>query len=124
MAMRTIFAFYFLSAAVVSAQDFSKWNANVGGGVSFATGDAADRVNTGFNFTAGGGFNFSKQFGVEVDYAFNDFGLSDKALTFANAPDGYAHLWGFSANPVFRIAPEDKKLGAYVLGGMGYLHGL
>jgi opacity protein-like surface antigen len=117
--MRTIFVFCFLAAGVMSAQDLSRWNANVGAGPSFGMGDVSDRVNTGFNFTAGGGFNFSRQFGIEADYLFNDFGLSDKALNAANAPGGYAHVWGFSANPVFRIAPEGKKLGAYFLGGYG-----
>jgi opacity protein-like surface antigen len=34
------------------------------------------------------------------------------------APNGYAHAWGFSANPVFKFAP-DRKLSAYILGGYG-----
>lgn len=116
--MRKIVVFGLLSCAILSAQELRRWNANIGAGVSFPTGSAADRVNTGFNFTGGAGYNFSKHFGIEADYHFNDFGLSDRSLVAAGAPNGYTHVWGFSANPVYRIAP-DHKLGGYVLGGYG-----
>lgn len=116
--MKKALLFCLLFGVSVAAQDFHKWNANVGGGASFGTGDAGDRVNTGYNFTAGGGLNFSKRFGVEVDYVFNGFSLSNRALQAAAAPNGYAHVWGFSANPVYTFAP-DRKLGGYVLGGYG-----
>src|SRR3954451_6209557 len=112
--MGKIVFFGLLSCAILSAQDLRRWNANLGFGVSFPTGDAADRANTGFNFTGGAGYNFSKHFGIEADYVFNDFGLSDKSLLAAGAPNGYTHVWGFSANPVYRFAP-DRKLGGYVL---------
>ena len=116
--MKHLFFLCFLSFNSLIAQDSHKWNANVGGGVSFPIGDAGDRANTGYNFTAGGGLNISKQFGVEIDYIFNGFNLSDKALQGAGAPNGYAHMWGFSANPVFRFE-GNGKLGGYVLGGYG-----
>jgi hypothetical protein len=116
--MKTLLLFGLL-ACVACAQDTPRWNANVGGGVSFGVGDAGDRVNTGYNFTGGGGINFSDHLGLEIDYLFNNFGLSDQALAGAGAPDGYAHVWGFSANPVLRLTPSSRKLGAYVLGGYG-----
>ena len=116
--MKRVLFFLVLSCSALVAQDFHKWNANVGGGPSFGVGDAGNLINTGFNFTAGAGLNVSKAFGFEVDYLFNDFGLSDQALHSLSAPDGYAHFWGFSANPVYRFG-GNSKLGGYVLGGYG-----
>jgi opacity protein-like surface antigen len=116
--MKPLFLLCLLSFSSLMAQDLHKWNANVGGGVSFGLGDAGDRVNTGYNFGAGAGLNISKRLGFEVDYIFNNFNLSDKALQAAAAPNGYAHLWGFSANPVYRFSGSGK-LGGYVLGGYG-----
>lgn len=107
-----------LSSFSLFAQTGSKWNANVGGGVSFGTGDAGDRVDTGWNFSAGGGINFGSHLGLEVDYLFNGADLSNKALQAAGAPGGYAHMWGFSANPIYKFAPG-RKIGAYILGGYG-----
>lgn len=107
-----------VSCAPVWAQGPGRWNFNIGAGPAFGLGDTSDRLNTGFNISAGGGINFTQRFGLTLDYTYNDFGLSDRALAEAGAPNGFAHVWGFSADPVYRFAPT-KKVGAYVLGGYG-----
>jgi opacity protein-like surface antigen len=116
--MKAVFLFALISSTALWAQGPGRWSANIGAGPAFGVGDAGDRVNTGFNVSAGAGFNFSQKFGIMLDYTYNDFGLSDKALSQVGAPDGFAHVWGFSAEPVYRIAP-DRKVGGYVLGGYG-----
>ena len=102
----------------VSAQDFSRWSLNLGAGPTFPVGETNERTNVGYNISAGGGFNFTKNFGLNIDYTFNDLGLSDSVLSNANAPGGYSHVWGFTANPIFRIAP-DRKVGGYLTAGYG-----
>jgi len=115
--MKPVLALVLLSAPLL-AQDPGRWNFNFGGGPSFATGDAGRSVNTGYTFTAGGGINLNKHLGFAVDYTFDGFGLSDQALRVSGAPDGYAHAWGFTFDPIYRFAPG-KKVGGYVTGGYG-----
>jgi opacity protein-like surface antigen len=116
--MRKLALLLCLLSATMEGQDFHRWAFNVGGGPSFGVGDAADRINTGYNVQVGGGYNFSKHFGLNIDYTFQSADLSNKALTAAGSPGGYAHAWGFSADPIYRIAP-DRRLGGYVTGGFG-----
>jgi opacity protein-like surface antigen len=116
--MKIALSLFLLPCVFASGQVLERINANVGAGVSFPVGDSSDRVNTGYNITAGAGINLSKHFGLEIDYLFSSFGLSDRSLALSGAPDGYAHTWGFSANPIYYIAP-DKKLSAYILAGYG-----
>lgn len=115
--MKTIFVFALLSGTIF-AQDPGRWNFNFGGGPSFPTGDAGSRVDTGYTATAGGGINLNRHFGLTLDYTFDGFGLSNKALSAAGAPNGYVHAWGFTADPVYRFAPG-RKFGGYVTGGYG-----
>jgi opacity protein-like surface antigen len=90
--MSKLFCLLMVSPLALSGQDVSRWNLNVGVGPSFPTGNTTNRINTGFNFTAGGGFNFSDHIGLNIDYIFNDFNLTDQALAGANAPGGYSHV--------------------------------
>lgn len=114
----TLLSLFSFSVAAVCAQDFLRWNANIGAGPTFGLSDSKDRLNTGFNITGGGGINFNRYFGLTGDFIFNDLGLSDRSLQAAGAPGGFAHLLGFSVNPVFRIAQE-RKVGGYLIGGYG-----
>lgn len=109
---------FFLAAITVFGQDFSRWSAHVQGGPTFPLSETSNRVNTGFNIGAGGGFNFSEHFGLNIDYTFNELGLSNQVLQNADAPGGYAHVWGFTANPIWYIAPE-RKVGGYITAGYG-----
>ena len=66
---------YFLFTAVVcisiaNAQDDRKWNAYVGAGPSFGMGDFGDRVNTGWDLNGGGGYNFTKNLSLNIDYLY------------------------------------------------------
>jgi opacity protein-like surface antigen len=116
--MKIALLLFLLSGVFVSGQGLGRFNANVGAGPAFPVGDSSDRINTGYNISAGAGMNLSRHLGFEVDYLFSSFDLSNRALAAAGAPDGYAHNWGFSFNPIFHIAP-DRKIGAYVLAGYG-----
>ena len=107
-----------MASIPLHAQDFHNWAFNVGGGPTFGLSDTSNRINTGYNFTLGGGYNFSKHLGLNVDYIFNGADLSSHVLNLTGAPGGYAHDWGFALNPILRIAPE-RRLGGYVSAGYG-----
>jgi opacity protein-like surface antigen len=100
------------------AQDPQKWAFNFGGGPTFSLSDTSNRINTGYNFTVGGGYYFTRHLGVNVDYVFNGADLSSQVLQTTGAPGGYAHVWGFGLNPIYRFGTE-RKLGGYVTGGYG-----
>jgi len=107
-----------MASISLHAQNSQKLAFNFGGGPTFTVSDTSDRLNTGYNFTFGGGYNFSKNLGVNIDYIFNGADLSTKVLNFTSAPGGYAHVWGFGFNPIYRIAPE-RRMGGYLTGGYG-----
>lgn len=110
--------FLALAALPLQAQDFHRWAFNFGGGPTFGVGDTADRINVGYNVGVGGGYNFSSHFGFNVDYSFQSADLSNKSLLAAGSPGGYGHVWGFSADPIYRFAPS-RRVGGYVTGGYG-----
>src|SRR5437763_12683199 len=102
-----------LASIPLYAQDPSRWAFNVGGGPTFSLSDTSDHLNTGYNFTAGGGYYFTRHLGVNIDYLFSGADLSPNVLRVTGAPGGYAHNWGFGFNPIYRFGTE-RRLGGYV----------
>lgn len=96
---------------------------NFGGGVTPTVGDISQRLNTGWNMVGGAGWNFTDHFTVDGEFQYNGLGLDDSVLREFNVPDGNAHVWSFTVNPILRIHPE-KRLGGYVIGGVGLYHRL
>lgn len=92
---------------------------NVGGGVTPTLGKFSDRLNLGWNFVAGAGWNFTPHFTVDGEFQYNGLGLDSRVLREFNVPDGNAHVWSLTANPMWRIHPEGP-LGAYLIGGAGF----
>ncbi len=115
--MKRVILIAVLTCGSLTAQD-RWWSFNIGGGPTFTTGDTSNRINTGYNFKAGAGYNFTNQIGIDIDYTFQGADLSNTSLAAAGAPGGFAHIWGFSADPIYRIGSE-RKLGGYVSAGYG-----
>ena len=114
----TLTAVVCLTSGGLTAQDFSRWTVHGSGGFTAAPGRTGDAVNTGWNLGAGGGYNFTRHLGLNVDYQFHRFGFTDGARTSLRGIDGALRVSNFSINPVWRIAPG-RKAGAYVTGGYG-----
>jgi opacity protein-like surface antigen len=94
---------------------------NVGGGVTPVVGDINKRLDTGWNFIAGAGWNFTQHFALDGEYQYNGLGLDNSVLREFNVPDGNAHMWSLTANAIYRIHPE-SRFGAYLIGGGGLYH--
>jgi opacity protein-like surface antigen len=109
-------AFFTISS---SAQDSHKFTADIGGGVTPLTGAISDRLNTGWNFSASGGYNFTSRFSASIRYSYNGFGLSRLVLNEAAVPDGSARLWGITLDPKVRFSPG-APVSPYIVGGVGY----
>src|SRR5438309_10691085 len=97
-----LFAFLLSTLAISSfAQEntqFHHYNCNVGGGVTPMVGADAGRLNTGWNFVAGGGYNFTHSLGIVGEYMVNQMGVSNNALRQLNVPGGSGTIWSLTAN--------------------------
>jgi len=77
-----------------------------------------NRLNTGWNFNAGGGINISNPLAIVAEFGYNSFGISDQALSQLNVPDGNTRIYSVTINPMLRIG-YDHKFGGYLIGGGG-----
>jgi hypothetical protein len=103
------------------AQENTQWhhyNFNFGGGVTPMVGADASRLNTGWNFVAGGGYNFTRSLGIVGEYMVNQSGVSNRVLQQLNVPGGSGNIWSLTANPTLRINPNGR-FGGYLIGGGG-----
>lgn len=109
-----------------------------GGGFGPPVGKTGNDLTLGYGFQFGGGRNFNKKFGVDVQFDFNHFGLQTSTL---NTELGYyqqlgftdqngniiqqitagSHIWSFTLDPHYNFYNGDKY-GAYVVGGVGFYH--
>jgi hypothetical protein len=105
-------------AGAQSSEDH-KWNFNVGGGVTPLVGDISSRLNTGWNVTVGGGYKIVPSFGVDVEYMYNSFGVSQSALNALDVPNGDAHVHSITINPIWRFK-RGERFGAYAIVGGGF----
>ncbi len=95
----------------------------IGGGFTEPVWDIGNRLNRGWNVTAGAGVNLTREghVGVLGEFNYNRFGLSNGALNAANVPGGDMSLWSFTANPRVRLNPRGK-VDFYLIGGGGVYH--
>ena len=104
-------------AGAASAQDFSKFTFNIGGGVTEPVRDRG-RLDPGFNFNVGAGVKLSG-FSLVGEFGYNQMGVTSRALSAIGAPDGATRIYSATLNPVVHFNPHGR-FDAYVIGGGGY----
>jgi hypothetical protein len=67
-----------LLSSIAVAQDFNRYNFNVGAGPSFPIGETNDVSGVSGNFVAGGGLNFAPALGFNVEYMYNGLAIDDR----------------------------------------------
>lgn len=97
-----------------------KWLFNIGGGIGFPQGDLTKFVNDGGNFVIGGGFNFSKLFGVDSEFMWHDLPINSQTKALLTTPGASARQYAWTFNPIIHL--EGHRLGGYVIGGIGWYH--
>jgi hypothetical protein len=105
----------------LNAQENTQWhhyNFNVGGGVTPTVGADSSRLNTGWNFVAGGGYNFTPAVGITGEYMVNQMNVSSSVLRQLSVPGGTGTIWSLTANPTVRFNPNGR-FGGYLIGGGG-----
>ena len=98
---------------------FHHWAIEAGAGFSAPIGNTKGTQTTGYNVKLGGGWNFSRRFGVLAEYEFNRLGIPSSVLAASGAPQGNAHLWGLTLDPVYYYKTTGAW-GGYVTGGGGF----
>jgi hypothetical protein len=103
------------------AQDYSKANFVIGGGPGFPLGDISSFAGTGGHFIIGGGLNFSKVVGVDTEFMWHDLPINSATKELLQTPGASARQYAWTFNPIVHV-PVGEKLGAYVIGGVGWYH--
>ena len=116
-------AMIFLGLAVSAhaQDDYSRWLFNIGGGIGFPQGDLGSFVNNGANFVVGGGYNFDRHFGIDTEFMWHDLPINSATKQLLQTPGASARQYAWTFNPMFHF-PIRSKLGAYVIGGIGWYH--
>lgn len=105
----------------VQAQDHGKFNFNVGGGIGFPQSDLSSFVNHGGHFVIGGGYNFAKHISVDGEFMWHDLPINSSTKTALQTPGASARQYSLTVNPIVHF-PLGSKVGAYVIGGIGWYH--
>lgn len=104
------------------AHNYKNWTFNVGGGANLPSGDTNKFVRGGGGVLAAGvARNYSKYFGLRLDFQFDNLPLRDSALQAAQAPSATSQVYSFNLDPIINI-PVTSKWGGYVVFGGGFYH--
>jgi hypothetical protein len=90
-----------------------------GGGFNVPDSDTSSYLNTGYNFTAGGGLHISHGISLLAEYQFMNDGLPSSLVAEAGANSGNAHIWSLTLDPVIDLMPK-RATSVYVTGGGGF----
>lgn len=117
----TVILLSLMVCAGAQAQETSKFTFNVGGGPTWPTQSVSDLANMSGHFVIGAGANFSKMFGFNGEFMWNDLPPKSSIVALTNATDGSARLYAVTGNLIIHT-PEERKFGGYVIGGTGWYH--
>jgi opacity protein-like surface antigen len=102
--------------------EHKKWTFNVGGGASLTNGTTQKFVRGGGGIAAAGAArNYSKYFGIRLDFQFDNLPLRTSALQAAQAPGATNHVYSLTLDPIINI-PVSKNWGGYIVFGPGFFH--
>ena len=103
-------------------KDYKNWVFNVGGGASLPYGTTDTYVRGGGGVAAAGvARNYSKYFGLRLDFQFDNLPLRTSALELAQAPGATAHGYSLMLDPIINI-PVSKNWGGYLVFGPSFVH--
>jgi hypothetical protein len=106
----------------LQADDYSKLNFNIGGGVSTPLNPTANFVGVSGNFAAGAGYNLSKSNSIIGEFMWSGLPPSLSVLHPVNAPFGSINLYTLTANYRHSFNHMGGPFGAYIIGGGGWYY--
>ena len=94
----------------------------MGGGASLTNGTTRKFVRGGGGVgAAGAARNYSKYFGVRLDFQFDNLPLRASALQAAQASGATDHVYSLMLDPIINI-PVSKNWGGYIVFGPAFYH--
>lgn len=127
-----------------NADGSPKWDFYVGGGFGVPVGSEFNYASTGWGFGGGGGRMWNAHFGVNIEFNYDHFGMTNDTLNdqlslynksialynlqnpgnqtpLLTALGGNNHVWSITLQPIYNLKTSEG-LGAYVTGGGGFYH--
>jgi hypothetical protein len=116
-----LLAFGGLIASSAWAQSsFSHYNFTAGAGLGIGRGEVSQFVGNSFNGVVGGGWNFSRIFGVDGEYMYYDLGFKPTVTREQSLPGQSGHMQSFSLDGIVNVPRHIGNFGAYGIFGVGF----
>ncbi len=109
----------FCSLGTVKAQDSSRFNFNIGGGISFPQSNLSNFVNDGANFVVGGGYNLNHHIALNGEFMWNDLPINSATKDFLQTPGASARQYATTFDPMVHTQ-IGEHFGVYGIGGIGW----
>jgi len=110
-----------LAFASASAQEFSRYTFDIGGGFTMPVGGTSDNRDQGWNVRGGAGFNFTPNFGAMLNVGYDSLGIGSASLSSAGATNGDVNVFHATIDPVARFH-LNNRMNFYLTGGGGLFH--
>src|ERR1041385_2812865 len=108
-----------LLIGAVSAQETPPFAFNVGAGFTEPVGGTGRRLDAGWNFDAGAGYNFNSYVGLMAQFNFNRLDVNSATVNALGFPGGDIRLWSVTLDPVVHTHPRGP-MDVYFIGGGGW----
>jgi hypothetical protein len=117
----TTSCFALLFGGTLSAQEYSHWAFDIGGGFTQTVGNTGRSLDNGWNLGGGVGWNFSPYLGAMVQTNYNSLGINSTTLSNIGVPGGGVHVFSATVDPILHLHPHGHW-DAYIVGGGGLYH--
>jgi hypothetical protein len=107
-----------LIAMCASAQEYSKYSLEVGGGYTIPAGGTSNYIRPGWNAKGGFSFNFSPYVGAAINVGYDSVPVSTPAILAIGAPGGHVDVMHATLDPVLHLMPR-SRVDFYLTGGGG-----
>jgi hypothetical protein len=105
------------------ADDFSKLNFNIGGGVTAPLNPTAQFVGVSGNFVAGAGYNINRSNAIIGEFMWAGLPPNNDVFHPINAPFGNVNLYTLTANYRYSFDKiRGSRFGVYLIGGGGWYY--
>jgi Outer membrane protein beta-barrel domain len=108
-----------LVASASAQSNFNRFNFTVGYGPSIGRTYVSAFVGNSYDGVVGGGWNFSRMFGVDAEYMYYGLPIRQSVINSQSLPGASGNLQSVSLNGILN-APLHSKLGAYGIFGIGF----
>jgi len=119
-----------------NADGSNKYAFLAGAGLTLPVGNTFHYLTPSWGFQVGGGRNFNKDFGLMLQFDWDNFGFTGRTIAAqsyvyntifgagaVSGLDGNTHLWSFTLNPTINLAGgSGEGMGAYIVAGAGFYH--